>query len=139
MKTNIFSTGKSKVMIDLSLLMLRLVGGTFMITHGWGKVLSVVKGPPYEFSDPIGLGETTSLFLVAFAEFLCSVFVILGFATRLSAIPVIITMLVAAFVVHADDAFFAKELPLVYATIFFVIALVGAGRYSVDNALSSRS
>lgn len=121
------------------ILLLRLIGGSFMITHGWGKALKVINGPPFEFSNPIGLGETTSLFLVAFAEFLCAIFVILGFATRLSAIPVIIAMLVAALVTHSNDAFFAKELPLLYSTIFFVIAILGAGRYSIDNTISFKN
>jgi putative oxidoreductase len=136
MKKNIFYPGNYNHKVDLMILILRVIGGSFMITHGWGKVVDVFSGPPFDFSNPIGLGETASLFLTALAEFLCAVFVILGFATRLSAIPVIITMLVAAFVVHADDAFFAKELPLVYATIFFVIAVVGGGRYSIDKAMS---
>ena len=34
---------------------------------------------------------------------------------------------------HAPDSFTRKELPLLYATIYIVIALAGAGKYSADN------
>lgn len=138
MKKYFFSVTRYNHSVDLMILLLRLVAGSFMITHGWGKAVNVFDGPPFEFGDPIRLGETASLFLVAFAEFFCAIFVILGFAARLSAIPVIITMLVAAFVAHWEDAFFAKELPLMFTTMYFVIAVLGPGRYSLDYAFSSR-
>lgn len=138
MRKIIFNTGKYSARVDFIILLLRIVGGSFMITHGWGKALKVLAGPPYEFGDPIGIGVPASLILAAFAEFVCAIFVIFGFATRLSAIPVMATMAVAAFVAHADDAFFAKELPLVYLTLFFSIAILGAGRYSLDYLLQKK-
>jgi putative oxidoreductase len=42
-------------------------------------------------------------------------------------------MLVAALIFHADDPFGKQELPLLYATIYFVIVVVGAGKISIDN------
>ncbi len=106
-----------------------------MLTHGWMKLVNVIKGPPYEFADPIGLGVTLSLILVAFAEGICSVLVALGFAVRLSAIPPMIAMLVAGFVTHGSDPFSSKELSLLYATVFLVIAITGAGKISFDRLL----
>jgi putative oxidoreductase len=41
--------------------------------------------------------------------------------------------LVAAFVIHAEDGFGKQELPLLYATIYLVIALAGAGKASIDH------
>lgn len=136
MTQKIFYSGNYSSATDLALLILRLAAGSFMLTHGWGKLMSVMAGPPYEFSDPIGLGSTLSLFLVAFAEGICSILVALGFAVRLTTIPIIIAMAVAAFVVHAKDAFFAKELPLLYLTVFFVLTIMGAGKYSIDRILA---
>jgi putative oxidoreductase len=76
--------------------------------------------------------------LTVFAEVFCSIFLIFGFATRLSSIPLLITMLVAILIVHAPDEFGRKELPLLYAVVYFVILLLGAGKYSVDQWLYQR-
>ncbi|HLO90148.1 MAG: DoxX family protein [Chloroflexota bacterium] len=132
MKNILFYTGKHSTKTNFVLFVMRVVAGSFIITHGWGKALKVIEGPPYDFADPIGLGVPLSLFLAAFAEFLCAVLIIMGLTTRLAAIPLIVTMAVAAFVSHAGEAFFAKELPLLYLAVFFTIAVLGAGKYSLD-------
>lgn len=130
---SIFYPGSYPNPINVMLLLLRLAAGVFMLTHGVGKVSTLFGDEPIAFADPIGIGETPSLILAAFAEFLCSVFLIFGFVTRLAAIPLLITMLVAAIIVHADDEFGRKELPLLYAVIFLSIALAGAGKISTDH------
>ncbi len=139
MKRKIFFTGKYKPVVDLAILILRLVSGSFLLTHGWGKMIKVINGPPYAFSDPIGLGVTMSLFLVVFAEVICAICVMLGFAVRLTTIPIIIAMGVAGLIANANNPFSSKELSLLYLTIFFVIALIGAGRFSIDRLLESRN
>ena len=85
--------------------------------------------------DPYGLGVTTSFVLVVFAEFVCSVLVILGLATRLATIPIIITMATAVIIAHANDPFGVKEKPLLFLVCFVFILIIGAGKYSVDNSL----
>jgi putative oxidoreductase len=128
-----FDPGNYHNSISISLLFLRIIVGIFMLTHGFGKFLLLISDGPIKFADPIGMGVTVSLVLAVFAEFICSIFLIFGFASRFSAIPLLITMLVAALIVHATDPFIRKELPLLYASIYLVIALAGAGKYSVDN------
>src|SRR5690606_11187015 len=115
-----------------SLLFLRIAGGAMMLTHGIGKFNRLTGEGPIKFADPIGVGEEASLFLAVFAEFFCAIFLIAGFATRLSAIPLTITMLVAAFIVHAEDGFGKQELPLMYITMYLVLILMGAGKFSLD-------
>lgn len=132
---SIFNPGNYPNNINYILLILRLVSGGFMLTHGFSKFLNLIGDDPIKFGDPIGLGVTFSLILTVFAEFLCSIFLILGLATRLSAIPLLITMLVAAFVVHATDGFGKQELPLIYAAIYLVLAIAGAGKYSLDKKI----
>ena len=51
----------------------------------------------------------------------------------MAAILVIIGMAVAAFVVHGSDPFGVKELALLYLVGFTAIALMGAGKISVDK------
>lgn len=120
---------------SLGLLLLRVLSGVFMLTHGVGKLGALLGPGPIQFPDPIGLGAATSLVLAVFAEFLCSILLILGLGTRLAAIPLLITMLVAGLIVHAADPFAGKELALLYAVAFAAIALLGPGRYSIDNLL----
>ena len=124
--------------IDLSLLILRIAGGALMLTHGIGKMESLFGTDPIQFPDPIGLGATTSLALAVFAEVVCAALLILGLATRFAAIPLLITMLVAVFVVHIADPFANQELPLLYATIYVVILIAGAGKFSIDNMVFNK-
>ncbi len=118
--------------IDWGLLILRLVGGSFMLTHGYPKLMKVISGN-FKFADPFGLGPTVSLLLVVFAEFFCAIALIVGFRVRLASIPLIITMLVAAFMIHGDDPWGKQEFPLLYTAIYFTIFLMGAGRFGIDG------
>lgn len=130
---NLFNPGNYPKNIHVALLILRLSVGVLMLTHGFGKFLKLFGDAPIQFADPIGLGVIISFSLAVFAEFFCSIFLIFGFATRFSAIPLLTTMLVAATIIHANDPFGRQELPLLYATIYVGIALAGAGKFSVDN------
>lgn len=116
---------------DLALLLLRLSFGAFMLTHGIPKI--GMLSDPSTFGDPIGLGPTVSLVLAIIGEVVAPILVMIGFKTKWSAIPVIITMGVAAFIVHAKDDLGTKEHALLFFFAFFVIFLAGAGKYSVDG------
>ena len=122
---------------DLGLLILRVSFGLLMAGHGLGKVQDLVAGKT-GFPDPLGIGSVPSLALAAFAEFLCALAVAVGFKTRWAAIPVVITMLVAAFIFHADDGWAKQEFPLLYACGFLALVFTGSGRHSVDAWLRKR-
>lgn len=134
----LFNPGNYPSKISIALLLLRVTAGILMLTHGWGKFLKLTNGGPIEFADPLGIGATASLVLTVFSEVFCSIFLILGFATRLSAIPLLITMFIAAFVVHVNDGFGKMELALFYAVVYLVILITGAGKFSVDQWIYSR-
>lgn len=121
---------------DLALLFLRLAGAGFMLTHGFPKFMKVIGGN-FEFGDPIGLGPTLSLIMAVFAEFICSILILVGFKGRVASVFLMFTMLVAAFVVHLDDPFNKKEFPLLYFVIFLAIFLMGTGRYGIDGRAKS--
>jgi putative oxidoreductase len=125
---------KQPYSVDLALLILRVCTGAFMLTHGWPKLANYSERLE-KFRDPIGLGSEVSLTLIVFAEFFCSIFVILGFYTRIALIPLIIGMSVIAFVVHGNDPFGDKEKALLFLSIFVVLFLTGPGKISFDNRL----
>ena len=135
---NLLNPGNYPTTINLALVLLRVTSGAFMLTHGAGKLMKFFGDEPLKFADPIGIGITASLALAVFAEVFCSVFLILGLATRFAAIPLLITMLVAAVIVHANDGFGKQELPLMYCAMYIAIALGGAGKYSLDNWIYNR-
>jgi len=117
---------------NTGLLALRL-GGTLMLLHGWSKMMNYSEYAA-KFPDPIGLGPEFSLILTIFAEVFCVVFVALGLFTRFATIPLMITMLVAALIVHSGDAFSDREASIGYFLLYAAIFLLGAGKYSLDNA-----
>jgi putative oxidoreductase len=109
-----------------------------MLTHGVGKLAKLIEGGTIKFADPIGVGPEASLFLVVFAEFFCSIFLMFGIATRFSSIPLIITMLVAGFISHAGDPFAVQEKAFLFLIIYITIAIAGAGKYSIDNFINKK-
>jgi putative oxidoreductase len=133
-----FYPGKHQDAVSFALLVLRAGLGIFMLTHGAGKFLRIFGDEPIRFADPIGLGPVVSFGLVVFAEFFCSAFLILGFASRVAAIPLVIAMLVAGLIVHAGEPFGNQELPLFYALVSFFILFTGAGRFSLDQLIYKR-
>ncbi|MBK8500919.1 MAG: DoxX family protein [Saprospiraceae bacterium] len=124
--------------IDLVLLILRVAVGGFMLKHGMSKFSNLFGDAPIQFADPIGIGVTASLALTVFAEVFCSILLILGLASRFAASPLLITMLVAAFIVHANDGFGKMEMALLYGVIYLVITIAGAGKVSMDNWIYSK-
>ena len=124
---------KSSPKNDLGLLLLRIAGSGLMLTHGIPKLMRYFGEEPIQFGNPIGIGSGPSHFLVVFAEVFCAFLVLIGFKTRWAAIPVIIDMLVAAFIAHAADPIGAREKSMLFAAIFICILLMGPGRYSLDR------
>ena len=98
----------------VALLVLRVAFGAMMLLgHGLSKLLGFGRMAD-SFPDPIGLGSQVSLVLAIGAEVGCALLVMLGFATRIATIPLIITMLVAMFLVHGGDPWAKRELAAVY-------------------------
>lgn len=100
--------------------------------HGVPKIQNLLSDDP-QFVSIFGMGVIISLLLAAIAETIFPLLIIIGFQTRLASIPVIITMIVAAFVHHASDPLATKEKPLLFLFGFITIALIGAGKYSIDK------
>jgi putative oxidoreductase len=134
-----FSPEKESSLIDLGLLLFRVsVAGMMLCSHGWGKLIGY--GDKYMmFPDPLGVGSPVSMALAVGAEVFCSIAIIFGFATRLAAIPLVITMLVAIVLVHGGDPWQKKEFAMLYLIPFLTLIFTGAGRFSLDEKLTRSS
>jgi len=135
---NTYSTNLNLRHVDIGLLIFRIGIAGLMLTHGTPKLIRAFSGEEVSFADPLGMGQVLSFTFTIFAEFICSVLIILGLGTRLAAIPLIITMTVVAFVVHLDDGFGRQELPLLYLAGFILLFFTGGGKYSLDWYFLSR-
>ena len=134
-----FQTGTSEEYLDILVLVLRICLAAFMLTHGGPKLSKLLAGGEIQFADPFGMGPALSLGLVVFAEFFCSLLIGIGLGTRLAAIPLMFTMLVAAFIAHGPDPFSQKEMALLYFLFYLALLVIGSRKYSFDYLMTRKS
>lgn len=131
---NPFGFNANGYLKDLSLLLLRLTfGGLMIINHGWGKMIKLMNGEGFK---NIIISPKISLALAVFAEVVCAGLIAIGLFTRLATIPLMITMFVAAFIVHWNDGLGRMEHALLFLIPYLVLFFLGPGRYSVDESIS---
>ena len=125
-------------LVSAGLLLLRVGVCALMLTHGLAK-LNGFADMHDKFPDPLSMGSKVSLILAIVAEVGCSLLLAVGFLTRLAAIPLMVTMGVALFAVHAADPWKVKELAASYLLIYATLVLTGPGLFSVDRAVFGRN
>lgn len=125
----------------LAPLLIRLVFGYFWLETGWAKMHNL-EGFAARFVDWGIPFPAFSAALSAWVEFIGGALMILGLATRLTMIPMIINMLVAmALVVLPPIATLAEFVELdetLYVLVFFWLLMAGPGRVSVDQLIARR-
>ena len=128
--------------IDAGLALLRIVLGATFIMHGGQKLFvygfAGVTGAFAQMGIPMPglLGP-----FVAFVELFGGIAIVLGLLTRLAALGVGATMVVAILTVHLKNGFFAPtgvEFPLSLLASALTIVIAGAGAYSLDAAIERR-
>ena len=134
-----FSFKENQGLSDFLLLISRISIAALMLTHGMPKFFKLIEGGEIQFADPIFIGPTLSLLLVVFSEVICSVLIAIGYKLRLATLPLIFTMLVAAFVVHVDDGIYKQEKALLYIISYLLLMINGAGKYSLDYLQKRKS
>lgn len=134
----LFTTNTKSLNNDLALLLARIAIAVLMLAHGLPKMQILFSGDPIQFPPVFGMSAGLSLALAVFAEVFCSILILVGFATRLATVPLIITMLVAVFSILATDVFAKKELAVLYLAGYVVLFFAGSGKYSVDQLLQPK-
>lgn len=123
---------------DAFLLIVRVAVGFAMLSHGFPKLQMLLEGGDIQFYNFLGLNSTITLGLAVFAEFVCSIFLILGLFSRYATFFLAFTMFIAAFVVHSGDAFEKQEVSILYLCSYLLLFAYGAGKFSIDNLIEKR-
>jgi putative oxidoreductase len=123
---------------------LRVVTGFLFAAHGWQKFNEfTIAGTQAAFTQMGVPAANIAAPVIATLELVGGVALILGVLTRVFAALLVVNMLGALFLVHAPAGIFAAaggyELVLILAAAAAAVALVGAGKVSVDKALFGRS
>jgi putative oxidoreductase len=134
------TVSEDRVVVDLSLLLMRIAVGVIFAAHGaqklfgvWGgKGLAATVAAPPDGMGPIG-------YLVTIGEFFGGLGLIVGFLTRFSAASLIVIMIGAIAMVHGKNGFFQSdggfEYNLALIGLLLPILLAGPGRFSIGRAL----
>jgi putative oxidoreductase len=125
----------------LAPLLARATVGFAFVESGWGKVhnLETVAGYFTELGIPAPQFQAT---FVSFVELICGSLVLVGLATRIAAVPLIGTMIVALITAKAADISGFSDLigtiEFCYAVLLAWLAFAGPGKASLDHLIARR-
>jgi len=122
---------------SLGLLLIRVVVGVVFVAHGWQKL--AVDGLAATQAGFAGMGiplASVAAPVAAVTEIAAGAALIVGFATRVAAVLLAVTAVVAIVAVHLPNGFFSTtggiEYVLVLAATAIALALTGPGRLALD-------
>ncbi|MGB0386738.1 MAG: DoxX family protein [Ardenticatenaceae bacterium] len=138
MPSNILLSSKiDENLLNWGLVILRVVVGLVFVAHGFQKVTGI--SGTAGFFGSIGIPAAMLMaVIVTFVELVGGIALIVGAGTRIVAVLLAITMLVAILTVHMANGFFVSDggfeyaLTLLGASLF--LALAGPGNMSLDAA-----
>lgn len=123
---------------DLGRLLLRLALGGLVIFHGIAKIKSGID-PIVQLVAATGMPGFVA-YGVYVGEVLAPVLVIAGWYSRIGALIIAINMVFALSLAHRADFFnlattggYALELQAMYLLVAIALALMGPGRYSMNE------
>lgn len=125
--------------VDCGLLALRLMAAIpLFLKHGTEKLFRFQHMMTF-FPNPLHIGVVPSLLFATLSDGICTLLIIVGFATRWAALICFINIFVALVFVHHFVIFGPQgdhgELMVLYLAAMVTLILAGAGRYSVDRLM----
>lgn len=128
---------------DLAVLLSRLGVGVVFFAHGWQKLFTNGVDGTAAFFESVGVpAATASAWFAAVVELVGGAALILGVAVPVAGLLLLVDMIGAFVLVHADAGLFVDqggyELVLVLGAASLALAAAGTGRFSVDHLLAGR-
>ena len=125
----------------LAPLLARLAVGLVFLSTGWGKVHHLEKVT--SFFQQLGIpAPGFNAVLVGYSELICGTLLVVGLVTRLAAMPLVISMVVAILTARLADIHGLFDLvgfdEFTYLCVLIVIAIIGPGAASLDHLLARR-
>lgn len=113
---------------DLGLLYLRVTASLLVLAvHGLPKAMHYASEAA-AIEDPFHLGRAVSMAFAILAEVICPPLMILGIATRLAALPILIVTVVALAFIHRDWSLAQGQFAWMLLILFGTIAIAGPGQ-----------
>ncbi len=120
--------------LSLALLVLRVLLGLGLLTHGLYKVAHFSEVSK-NFPAMLGLSMPMSVVGAIVGEVILNALVIVGLFGQLAAIGVAVMFLMIYFIVHGGMEFAKRELAYLYGIGYITLAITGPGAYSLDALL----
>ena len=119
----------------------RLGVGLLFLSTGWGKVHSIPKVNAFFESLGIPLPGFNAV-LVGYSELIGGMLLVLGLATRLATVPLIVSMVVAILTAKLGDLHNVFDLvsfdEFTYLVVLVMILIIGPGDVSLDRFVLRR-
>ena len=120
-------------------LVARLTLGVLFVSTGWGKVHDLDKVTA--FFTELGIpAPHLNAVMVSFVELIGGSLLLVGFASRLAALPLIASMAVAILTAQRDSVHGLPDLfglvEWTYLVLLLWVALAGPGKLSLDHVLA---
>ena len=128
---------------DVAYLLARAAVGWIFLAHGWQKLTSFgLPGVAGSFRQMGVPAPQLSAYFATFVELIAGIALIAGLAVPLAALLLVADMLGAFLFVHLGKGVFVTqggyELVLALGAASLLLAVLGAGRFSVDSVLFGR-
>lgn len=126
---------------DLTLLLLRLLTGGFLMYGTWDNIVSAARMQEFvDFLTKFGFAYPSLMApLSVYAQFLCGLMFVLGLLTRWAGLICAFNFVVAVLMVHWNQDFRGWWPAIVLVGLGLYFATRGGGRHALDAALERRA
>jgi len=126
---------------SLALLVARLTVGVLFVSTGWGKVNNLAKITEYFTELGIPMPGFNAV-LASYTELVCGFLLVIGLASRLASVPLMVTMVVAILTAKRSELHSVPDLfgfvEWTYIALLLVIFALGPGKVALDLLVERR-